>query len=347
MEQIRLGKNNLKVTRLGFGGIPIQRVSEEDAIAVVKSVVDSGITFIDTAHGYTTSEERIGKAIAGQRDKVILATKSPSRTGDGVRGDLKLSLEHLQTDYIDLYQLHGVSDSEKLKAVLAPGGPLAVAEKAKSDGVVKHIGVSTHSMDIAKELVKMDFVETLMFPFNFMAHEAADELLDLARENDVGFIAMKPLAGGVLGYVNLAMKYLCQFSDVEILVGMEQISEIEELISIVDNPPTITAAELQEIEKLREEMGTKFCRRCNYCQPCQQEVPISSIMIFPSMLKRFTTAQLYENETGTRGMMERAEKCIQCGECEERCPYHLPIREMMTEHLALYKEERAKYLASL
>lgn len=233
----------MMVSRLGFGGIPIQRVSEENAIAIVKKCLELGITFLDTANAYTTSEERISKAINGKREGLILATKSTARTREGIEDHLNLSLKRLGVDYIDLYQFHSVDNSNTLDTVLDPKGPISVIEEAKRRGLVRHIGFSSHSMDTAKEAIKTDRFETIMFPFNMVAHESADKLLPLAREHDVGFIAMKPLAGGKINNVSLAFKYLFQFPDVVPIPGIGKIREIEEIIRILEGLQQAVEAE--------------------------------------------------------------------------------------------------------
>ncbi len=341
MEKIRLGKTEMIVTKLGFGGIPIQRLSEEEAVAVVRRCLDLGITFLDTANAYTTSEERIGKAIAGRREGIIIATKSLSRTREDIEKHLKLSLEHLGTEYIDLYQFHNVADSESLNKILAPNGPMAVVEEAKKAGVVKHIGVTSHSMDIAKEMVKSDRFETIMFGFNFINCEAADELLPLAREHDVGFIAMKPLAGGMLDNVTIAFKYLFQFPDVVAIPGIQKIQEIEEIVRVLKMPQKMTKAEKQEMQELRKELGTEFCHRCDYCQPCTVEIHISPVLNSPGFAKHMPAEQFFSGRFAET--MEKAADCIECGDCEERCPYHLPIREIIAERVRWYQEEKRKY----
>jgi uncharacterized protein len=196
MEKIRLGKTNLMVTKIGFGGIPIQTPSEETAIRLVKESIELGINFIDTSRMYTSSEERIGKAIAGQRERLVIATKSASRTGETVMADLETSLKNLRTDYVDLYQFHNVSSEENLQAVLAPGGPHEIVHKAREAGKVRHIGITSHRLSVAKEALLTDYFETVMVGLNFVNTEAADELLPLARQRDVGIIIMKPMAGG-------------------------------------------------------------------------------------------------------------------------------------------------------
>jgi len=341
METVRLGKTEMMVSKLGFGGIPIQRVSEDEAVAVVRRCLELGITYIDTANGYTTSEERIGKAISGRRQELILATKSLSRSGEGVEKHLKLSLERLGVESIDLYQFHNVTDSNTLNTLLAPNGPMAVIEEAKRAGRVKHIGITSHSMDMAKELVKSDHFETIMFPFNFITCEAADELLPLAREHDVGFIAMKPLAGGMLDNVTIAFKYLLQFPGVVPIPGIEKLHEIEEIAQVLEGPRQMTEAEKHEMQRLREELGTQFCRRCDYCQPCPEEIPITTVMVSDSFLKRLPPERLFTGMFAEA--IEKAANCTECGDCEERCPYHLPIREMLAERVNQYQEEKRRY----
>ena len=345
MEKVRLGKTEMMVSKLGFGGIPIQRLSEDEAVAVVRRCLELGITYIDTAHGYTTSEERIGKAISGRRQDVILATKSPSRKREEVESHLKLSLERLGVEYIDLYQFHNVSDADTLKTILDPSGPRAVIEDAKKAGIVKHIGISCHQIDVAKEIVKSDCFETIMFPLNFIYPDAKNELLSLVREHDMGFIAMKPLAGGMIANANIAFKYLFQFPDVALIAGIERVNEIEEIVRIVEEAPAMTAADQEEMEHIKQEVGSKFCRRCDYCQPCAEGIPISDIMSYPNLAKRLPAVRLFTGKFAES--FAKAANCTECGECEERCPYQLPIREMLKEHLKMHEAGKKKYQEQL
>ena len=343
MDKIRLGKTNMMVSRLGFGGIPIQRLSDDDAVDVVGRCIDMGATFIDTANAYSTSEERIGRAIAGRRAGLILATKSTSRDREGVEKHLNQSLEKLGIDYIDLYQFHGVSTSADLERVLDPNGPRAVVEEAKKAGKIRHIGITSHSMDTAKEAVKSDQFETIMFPFNFIANEAAEELLPLAREHDVGFIVMKAMGGGMLENATIAFKYLLQFRDLIHIPGIERASEFEEIIKVCSGPTEMTDKEVAEMQRLRDELGTRFCRRCDYCQPCTQEIPISMVMNITSFVKRMPGERVFTG--GIADTMERAATCNQCGDCLERCPYHLPIPDMISENVEWYNEAKEAFEA--
>lgn len=341
MQQIVLGNSGLQVSAVGFGGIPIQRLGEEEAVRVVQHCLDLGITYLDTAHGYTTSEERIGKAIAGRREGLVLATKSHALDAETFCQEMETSFQRLRVDYIDLYQFHGVSSMEDLEKVLAPNGPLDAARAARDAGRIGHIGVTSHNLTVALELVKTGSFETLMFPFNFITVEPAEELIPLCRERGVGFIAMKPMGGGLLESATLAFKFLRQFPDIVPLVGIEKAHEIDEIVAIMAGPAALTAAEEAQIARLRQELGTRFCRSCDYCQPCPQGIRISTMLRLRSFAKRMPEARVF-GEWGQE-MVAIAETCADCGDCESRCPYELPIREMLREHIAWYRERLAAY----
>jgi len=341
MERIRLGRTGMMVSKLGFGGLPIQRVSEEEAVAVVKKCMELGITFFDTAIGYTTSEGRIGKAIRGHREGLFIATKTHAETPERAERDLELSLKRFGVEYIDLYQFHQVSTFKELEIVLGPKGPLPFLEKARKKGTIKHIGITSHSLAVAIEAVKSDRFETVMVPFNFIEREAEDEILPLARERDVGFIAMKPLAGGMLDNITLAFKYLLRFPDVLPIPGIERPEQIEEIVRIFEGPKEMSEAEEHEMQRMREELGTKFCRRCDYCQPCTEGISIWRVMINKSFARLLTPERFFLGENAEA--MEKAANCCQCGACEERCPYGLPIREMIAERVAWYEKAKREY----
>ncbi len=339
MRRMRLGRTGLTVSAVGFGGIPIQRLSEQDAVDLVRRCLDLGITFLDTANGYSTSEERIGRAIADRREGLILATKTGSRDAEGVREHLALSRERLGVMTIDLYQFHGVSTEEDYERVLSPGGPLDVVKEAQAAGQVGHMGITSHSMEIALKAVKSGHFETIMFPFNFVANEAAQELIPLALERDVGFIAMKPLAGGALANADLAFKYLFQFPRIMPIPGIERAEEIEEIARLSEGSAVLTAADRDEIERLRIELGNRFCRRCGYCEPCPEGISVQLLMILDSVIKRMPPHHVFAD---LAPVVDAADSCVECGECEEKCPYHLPIREMMKEHVTLFQTEMAR-----
>jgi predicted aldo/keto reductase-like oxidoreductase len=342
MKTMRLGKTDLHVSRVGFGGIPIQRLTDDEAVRVVQRCLDLGITFLDTATGYTTSEERIGRALAGRREQVVLATKTPARDRATAQQHLEQSLTRLGTDFVDLWQFHNVSTPEAYAQVLGAGGAMEAALEARQAGRVRHIGITSHSLDIALQAVPAGHFETVQFPFNFVTDEAARELLPLARQHDLGFIAMKPFAGGMLEDARLAIKWLLQFDGVLPDPGIQKVEEVEEIVEIGQGPWELTPQDRQTLARIRDEVGTRFCRRCDYCQPCPEKVAISTVMNLGSFWKRFPPQRFFGGFVAEA--VESARGCAQCGECEERCPFQLPIREMIAENLALYDRLREEWV---
>ena len=334
MKSVRLGRTELLVSRIAFGGIPIQRLTEDEAIEVVRRCLDLGVTFLDTANAYSTSEERIGKAVAGRREQVIIATKTGARDRAGAEAHLALSLKRLQTDYVDLWQFHNISTPEQYEQVLGPGGAMEAAQDALRAGKVRHVGITCHSLDAAIKAVPSGHFETVQVPFNFITNEPADELLPLCIKHDVGFIAMKPFAGGMLDDAKLAIRYLMQFPNVVPDPGIQLPEEIEEIVAIANDDHPLTPAEEARYEQIREEVGNLFCRRCGYCLPCPEGINIPLVLGVTGNHKRMPKESL--TSPGTKGAVDNARQCIECGECEEKCPYLLPIREMLVEHIELY-----------
>lgn len=336
MKKILLGKTGLEVSRVGMGGIPIQRPSLEEAIRVINRGLDLGVNLIDTSIAYGDSEIRIGKAIEGRRDEVVLATKGSWRDKASVRDCIDRSLERLQTDYIDLWQMHNIRDPEAFESVVAPGGSIEAAWEAMEEGKILHLGFSTHNLEVAEMGVESGLFETVQFPFNFIAREAADTLIPLAKEHDVGFIGMKPFAGGNIGDANLAIKYVLQNENVVPDPGIERAEEIEEIAGIVEGSHELTPEDWARMDAIRDDLGTRFCRQCMYCMPCPQGVEIWLLTYMENLFRlwpRERVIQVFGDRADT------AMKCIKCGECEEKCPYHLPIRELIRENYEFFKGE--------
>ena len=326
MQSKLLGKTGLRVARLGFGGIPIQRVDEAATRALMERMLACGINYIDTARGYTISEKLLGAALEGMRDKFVLATKSMARTKEAMASDIQTSLGNLRTDYIDLYQVHNPSMAE-LDKLIAPGGALDALLEAKAAGKIGHIGLSAHSAAVFERALTLDWVETVMFPYNVVETQG-EELIRRAAERGVGFVCMKPLAGGALEDANLALRFIAANPDVAVIIpGMREVREIDENFAAVENTAPLTEDERAKIDAIRKELGMQFCRRCDYCQPCTAGVPISGVFLMEGYLKRYGLRDWALQRYAS--FSKKAEDCVKCGACEARCPYQLPIREML------------------
>ncbi len=334
MELRYLGKTGLRITRVGFGGIPIQTVPEEQAVEVVKRCHELGINYYDTARAYTVSEERVGKALEGVRDDVILATKSISRTKEGVLQDLEMSLRKLRTSYIDVYQLHNVTYPHQWEEITAPGGALEGAHKALDEGKILHLGITGHNASLLARIVETGTFETAMIPYNLLTLEPEAELLPLCRKMGVGTVAMKPFGGGSFSSFTAALKFVLGKEDVDVAIpGMNRLFEVEENVAIATGQYDLTAEELSMIEHDKEALGDTFCRNCDYCQPCPQGIPISFALRAES---QFLRRAGWSERLGVRmsEAVDKLETCIDCGSCEARCPYDLPVRDLLQERSA-------------
>lgn len=326
MEYRTLGKTGLKISRMGFGGIPIQKIDEEGTRKLLHEMMEKGINYIDSARGYTVSEQYIGYGLEGIRDKFVLATKSMSRTKEAMAADIETSLGNFRTDYIDLYQVHNPS-MEQLDQVMGEGGALEALMEAKAAGKIGHIGLTAHSTEVFERALELDWVETIMFPYNIVEQQGA-ELIHKCAEKNIGFIVMKPLAGGAIEDASLALRYVCSNPDVTVVIpGMAEIHELEQNLAACSNTEPLTQEELKEMDKVREQLGTDFCRRCNYCAPCTVGINIPSVFLFAGYLQRYDLADWAKDRYST--LKVKASACIGCGKCEPRCPYHLPIREKL------------------
>lgn len=326
MEYRTLGKTGLKISRMGFGGIPIQKIDEEGTRKLLHEMMEMGVNYIDSARGYTVSEQYIGYGLEGIRDKFVLATKSMSRTKEAMAADIETSLGNFRTDYIDLYQVHNPS-MEQLDQVIGEGGALEALMEAKAAGKIRHIGLTAHSTAVFERALGLDWVETIMFPYNIVEQQGA-ELIHKCAEKNIGFIDMKPLAGGAIEDATLALRYVCSNPDVTVVIpGMAEVRELEQNLAACSNTEPLADEELKAMDKVREQLGTDFCRRCNYCAPCTVGINIPSVFLFAGYLQRYDLADWAKDRYST--LKVKASACIGCGKCEPRCPYHLPIREKL------------------
>ena len=331
MDTVRLGRTNLVVSKNGFGALPVQRVTLEEACAILRSAYDGGINYFDTARAYTDSEQKLGCALHDVRDKIIISTKTGATDVKTFWEHLHTSLKLLRTDYIDIYQFHNPSFCPK------PGDGTGLYEammEAREKGLIRHIGITNHRLAVAEEAVKSGLYETLQFPFSYLASEKEEALVRLCEEHDVGFICMKALAGGLITRSDAAYAYLAQFP-VAPIWGIQRQSELREFLSYQDNPPTMTEERTAYIEKERQELVGDFCRGCGYCMPCPAGIEINTCARMSLLLRRSPTAG-HLSEKG-QAMMKKIEDCLHCGKCKSKCPYGLDTPALLEKNYQDYK----------
>jgi predicted aldo/keto reductase-like oxidoreductase len=330
-----LGRSELRITRIGCGGIPIQRLSEDQAILVVRKSLDCGLNWLDTAHTYGSSEEVMGKAIKGyDRNQLHLFTKSQGREPESLRTQIDLSLKRLGTDYLDLFQFHNVPSVAVWQDMLR-NGSMDLVRSYRDRGIIRTIGVSAHFEQIALLMIEHPEVEVLQYPFNFIVEEEGKRVLRACERKNIGFIAMKPFGGGLLEDAPPCIRFLLQFPGVVTDPGFDRIDQVQEVVDLyIENAP-LSVEDRQTIDRLRNELGKKFCRRCGYCLPCDQGVEIITLMTMESFIKRLSLNRLH---TFPARAAESAEMCIECGKCEQRCPYQLPIIDQIKKSAAALRK---------
>ncbi len=326
MEYRILGKTGLNISRLGFGGIPIQKIDAQGTKTLLHRLMAAGVNYIDTARGYTVSEEYLGFALEGIRERFVLATKSMARTKEAMAKDVGISLKNLRTDYIDLYQIHN-PNSQDLEQVMAPGGALEALLAAREQGKIGHIGITLHSVDLFRQVVELPWVETIMFPYNIVETQG-EELIAKCKERNIGFICMKPLAGGAIDDAQTALRFVVSNPNVTVVIpGMAEEKEIAQNVAAAADVSPLTEAEQAKIAEIRKDLGTNFCRRCNYCAPCTAGINIPAIFLFEGYYSRYNLKDWAAERYAA--LPKTAVDCVGCGVCETRCPYQLPIRQMM------------------
>lgn len=333
METVRLGKTGIVANKNAFGALPIQRISDDEAVHLLKKAYENGITFFDTARWYTDSEHKVGLAFEGIREKIFIATKTGAQNAEGFWNDLETSLNNLKTDYIDLYQFHNPAFCPK------PGdesGLYDAALKAKEQGKIRHIGITNHRLAVAHEAIDSGLYETLQFPFSYLATEKDIELVDKCKKADMGFIAMKALSGGLINNSAAAYAYLAQYDNVLPIWGVQREAELDEFISYIDNPPAMTEELAEVIRHDREELLGDFCRGCGYCMPCPAGIEINNCARMSLLLRRSPSAGHLSPE-GQEKMM-KIENCIHCNQCKSKCPYGLDTPTLLQKNLEDYKK---------
>ena len=333
MAEVTLGRTMITVNKKGFGALPVQRVSVEEAGRLLKKAFDHGITFFDTARAYSDSEEKLGLAFEGIREKIFIATKTAAKTAEEFRRDLEESRRLLKTDYIDLYQFHNPAVCPK------PGDGSGLYEamlEARENGKIRHIGITNHRLNVAAEAVASGLYETLQFPFSYLASEKELELVEACRMADMGFIAMKALSGGLITNSAAAYAYLAKFDHVLPIWGIQRENELDEFLSYIGNPPVMTAELEAVIEHDRKELLGEFCRGCGYCMPCPAEIEINTCARMSLLIRRSPSAgHLTE---ASQNMMMKIKDCLHCGQCSSKCPYGLDTPSLLERNLKDYEE---------
>lgn len=333
MRELVLGKTGIKTPQNAFGALPIQRVPMEEAVKILRRAYEGGMTYFDTARAYSDSEEKLGAAFEGMRDKIIIATKTHAKTPEGIKADLETSLKKLRTDYIDVYQLHLAGQC------YAPGdgtGLYEALEEAKKEGKILHIGITAHKLGVAEEIAKSGLYETLQYPFSYLSTEREIEMVKSCERNNVGYIAMKSLAGGLITRSDVAMAFAAEYPNVLPIWGIQRMNELEEWLSYMDNTPAMTEEISAFIEKEREELSGDFCRGCGYCMPCPMEIQINNCARMSLMLRRAPSkAWLTED---MQEEMKKIENCIECHQCSSQCPYELNTPELLKKNYEDYKK---------
>jgi predicted aldo/keto reductase-like oxidoreductase len=339
MDRTVLGRTGLEAYRLGLGGIPIQRVDEAQAVETVCHAVRHGVDFIDTARIYTTSERRIGLALKQTGGNVLLASKCRGRTADAARADLETSLHELQRDYIDLYMCHFVRDEAEYEAVVSRGGALEALEKAREEGLIGHNGITSHSLEVLDRSLDEGLFDTIMVCFSFLEPQAREKIIPKAIEKNVGVIAMKPFSGGVIEDARLALKYALSEPGVLVLAGMEHPALFDLNWKLLREGGRLSEAETGEIAEMQRRYQKVFCRRCDYCQPCSEDIPIQIVLGIRSVVKRMGKELVEQGPFGDA--IEKARNCTECGDCLSRCPYELPIPDLIRENVRWFDEQVA------
>lgn len=363
MERIILGRTGLEVYRLGLGGIPLQRVSEVQAVETVRHAIEAGLDFIDTSRVYTTSERRIGLALkqagavvgpktaalaaapaatrspkAGSSSRrVVVASKSPAKTAEAMRADLETSLRELGLDYLDIYKCHFVATLADYEVVTGPGGALEALQQARAEGLIGYLGLTSHSLAVLERALADDLFDVIMVCFSFLEPQARETVIPQARRSNVGVLAMKPFSGGAIEEARLALKYALGEPGILVLAGVEHPDLFDENWRVFQESAPLTQSERLRIAEIRATYDKVFCRRCDYCQPCPEGIPIQTVLGVRQMVKRMGKEVLQASPFWA-GIQE-GHNCTACGECVTRCPYELPVPDLIRANLKWLEDE--------
>lgn len=333
MRQVTLGSTGITVPQNAFGALPIQRVSTEMAVKLLRRAYEGGMRFFDTARAYSDSEVKVGEAFDGMREKVFIATKTGAKTPEEVRSQLEISLKNLRTDYIDIYQFHCADQCYR------PGdgtGMYECMEELKKEGKIRHIGITAHKLYIAEEAIESGLYETLQYPFSYLSSEKELALVKKCKEANMGFIAMKGLAGGLINRSEAAMAFMTQFDNVLPIWGIQKEKELEEWLAFMEETPAMTEELRTYIEKEQKELTGEFCRGCGYCMPCPAGIMINQCARMSLMLRRAPSKAWLTPQM--QAEMKKIEVCLHCNQCMKKCPYELNTPELLKKNYEDYKK---------
>lgn len=332
MRIVTLGNTGITVNKNGFGALPIQRISEEKAVKLLHKAYEHGINFYDTARFYTDSEEKLGAAFEGMRDKIYIASKTMTTKVDEFWEQLETTLRNLRTDYLDIYQFHNPAFCPK------PGDGTGLYEamlEAKAQGKIRHIGITNHRLAVAEEAIESGLYETLQFPFSYLSSEKEMALVEKCEQAGMGFIAMKALAGGLINNSKAAYAFMLQHENVLPIWGIQRERELDEFLSYQESEPTIEEVQYVIDADLKELQG-EFCRGCGYCMPCPVGIEINNCARMSLMIRRAPSeAQLTEE---MQAKMKKIEECLHCGKCAAKCPFGLDTPTLLEKNYKDYKE---------
>lgn len=333
MDKVRLGRTEIVVNKNGFGALPIQRVSREEAAVILKKAYDNGVQLFDTARAYTDSEEKLNYALSDVREHIYITTKTMAEDTEGFWKDLETSLRTLGTDHIDIYQFHNPPFCPK------PGGEDGLYDamlEAKEQGKIRHIGITNHRLAVAKEAIESGLYDTLQFPFSYLSAESEKKLIGQCKEKDMGFLAMKALAGGLINRSAFAYAFMNEYDNVLPIWGIQRESELDEFLSYQEDPPKFEGEIAAQIAEDIKEFQGDFCRGCGYCMPCPAGIEINNCARMSLLIRRAVSANFLNEETQEK--MKKIENCLECGQCRSKCPYGLDTPELLKKNYKDYKE---------
>ena len=327
MEYRELGKTGMRVSAVGFGALVIQNKPEKQAVEVVRKALEMGINFFDTARCYGDSEIKIGKALQGVRDRYYIATKSLERTKKSLKDELETSLRNLKVDTIDLYQIHDLRKPEDYDRVMGPGGALEAVLDAQKEGKVRHIGVSSHQPTLIVKAMETGYFETVQIPYNIIDYELFQHVIPVANRMNMGTIVMKPFAGGLFKDASKALRFVLSHPITTVIPGMGSLEELEENLRVTENATVLSDEELSELKQEADRLGKDLCRRCGYCLPCPQGIDIPTVFRYQRYLDTYYQEEWAREQYAA--LKTQADRCIECGSCESRCPYELKITDKL------------------